>query len=92
MAIRTTDDDTSQLGRLRDRIRSTLFSSDARSATDSGTEEVSPPRRDPDAPGNLFQCSTCRTVYIDAEKTECSNCEEAVEEVRSTLESSLGRP
>ena len=90
MAIRTTDDDSSHLRRLRDRIRTTLFSSGDRSTTDED-DEAAPSRPNPDAPGNLFQCSTCGTVYIDAQKSHCSTCDEDVEEVRSTLESALAR-
>lgn len=33
----------------------------------------------------LFRCPGCRTVYIDTDKTACSTCDTAVEEVPSTL-------
>ena len=90
MAIRTNGKSNSRLGRIRDRIRSTLFADAERTADDADTEadEQSP---NPDAPGNLFHCSSCGTVYIDSEKRVCSECDEDVEEVRSELRSSLVR-
>ena len=91
MAIRTNEKSNSHLGRLRDRIRSTLFAGDDRSAEDADADgvEADDSEPSPDAPGNLFQCSTCGTVYIDSEKNACSSCETNVEEVRSELDSSL---
>ncbi len=92
MATRTNGKSNSQFGRLRSRIRSTLFGSEDGSSdeTDHGNvgDAVEP---NPDAPGNLFHCSTCGTVYIDSEKRSCSECEEDVHEVRSTLESQASR-
>ncbi|ADD03788.1 small CPxCG-related zinc finger protein [Natrialba magadii ATCC 43099] len=38
------------------------------------------------ASGNLFQCSTCKSVYIAEEKETCPSCETDVEQVRSTFE------
>lgn len=92
MSIRTNEKSNSHLGRLRDRIRSTLFAGDDRSAEDADADGVeTDDTPSPDAPGNLFQCSRCGTVYIDSEKSDCAECEEAVEEVRSDLKSSLAR-
>lgn len=91
MATRTNETSNSQLGRLRERIRSTLFASSDRSTGETDGAGAAGSGRDaepnPDAPGNLFQCSSCGTVYIDAEKRACSECETDVEQVRSTLES-----
>ncbi|MXV62220.1 hypothetical protein GS429_09130 [Natronorubrum sp. JWXQ-INN-674] len=94
MGIRNDAKSNSPLGRLRDRIRSTLFTDtettdDAPGAREQAAEPSTP---SPDAPGNLFHCATCGTVYIDAEKSRCSTCDEDVEQVSSTLESSLMRP
>lgn len=93
MAIRTNEKSNSHLGRLRDRIRSTLFAGSDRPAegADADAVETDDAAPSPDAPGNLFQCLRCGTVYIDSEKSDCSECEEAVEEVRSELKSSLAR-
>lgn len=95
MAIRTNEKSNSHLGRLRNRIRSTLFAGDDRSAEDADVDadgvEADAAASSPDSPGNLFQCSRCGTVYIDSEKTACSDCDEAVEQVRSDLNSSLAR-
>ncbi|MDQ2049772.1 hypothetical protein RBH26_04685 [Natronolimnohabitans sp. A-GB9] len=97
MAIRTNGSENSQLGRLRNRIRSTLFGSDEGTDDDAAGEETTHDEPDdhadpnPQAPGNLFQCSTCGTVYIDAEKRVCSECDDDVEQVRSTLESQPSR-
>ncbi|AGB30769.1 hypothetical protein C488_03615 [Natrinema pellirubrum DSM 15624] len=77
--------------RLRERVRSTLLvpGRSRDTETDGGTDaaEASAGDRggDPDAPGNLFHCSNCGLVYIDAEKRVCSQCETDVERVRSTL-------
>ena len=90
MAIRTNEKSNSHFGRLRDRIRSTLFSGGDRNADDADEPDESS-ATNPDAPGNLFQCARCGTVYIDSEKRRCSECEEDVEQVRSELESSLAR-
>ncbi|QFU83933.1 hypothetical protein [Natronorubrum aibiense] len=94
MATRTDGKSNSPLARLRARIRSTLFAGDEPTADDTSVESPDPTEQTaaPDAPGNLFQCATCGTVYIDTEKQTCSHCEDAVEEVRSTLRSSVGRP
>lgn len=93
MAIRTNEKSNSHLGRLRNRIRSTLFAGDGRSADDADVDgvETDDAAPSPNAPGNLFQCLRCGTVYIDSEKTACSNCDEAVEQVQSDLKSSLAR-
>lgn len=94
MATRINKKSNSHLGRLRDRIRSTLFAGEETTGDDAtdhgGVEDRSP--TNPDAPGNLFHCATCGTVYIDSEKTVCTQCDKDVEEVRSTLDSSLARP
>ncbi|APX96289.1 hypothetical protein [Natronorubrum daqingense] len=89
MATRTPDTSTSRLGQLRNRIRSTFFESEETPADDAVDRKMPSPHSspDPNAPGNLFQCSTCETVYIDSEKSHCSSCETTVEEVRSKLES-----
>ncbi|ELY42117.1 hypothetical protein [Natronorubrum sulfidifaciens] len=94
MATRTDGKSNSPLARLRARIRSTLFTGDEPVADDADVESTEPAERtaDPDAPGNLFQCSSCGTVYIDSEKQTCSHCEDTVEEVRSTLRSSANGP
>jgi uncharacterized paraquat-inducible protein A len=52
---------------------------------DSETEDTTPS----DASGErvtsgLYHCSTCETVYIAAEKRECSQCRKPVERVRKT--------
>ncbi len=90
MAIRTNEKSNSRLGRLRDRIRSTLFAGRNATADDAVDHESAAEQRptNPDAPGNLFHCSTCGNVYIDSEKSSCTACEEDVEQVSSTLESS----
>lgn len=86
MAIRNSGSSTLQLGQLRDRIRSTFFT--RTDQTDADSEQDARSRPNPDAPGNLFHCSSCGTVYIDSEKDHCSDCEEGVEEVRSELKPS----
>lgn len=94
MAIRTNEKPNSHFGRLRDRIRSTLFA-DGETADDGAGSREAPAEQsptNPDAPGNLFHCATCGVVYIDSQKDVCSECEEDVEQVRSTLESSVTRP
>ncbi|QSW99146.1 hypothetical protein [Haloterrigena alkaliphila] len=92
MAIRNNGNANSTLGRLRNRIRSTLFAGEEASTDDADadvTEESA--AATPTAPGNLFHCASCGTVYIDSEKRVCSGCDEGVEEVRSTLESTVAR-
>lgn len=37
------------------------------------------------ANSELFECPSCGIVYIADEKTTCSSCEDAVEQVDSTL-------
>ncbi|WP_137288188.1 hypothetical protein [Natronorubrum halophilum] len=93
MASRTNAKSNSHFGRLRERIRSTLFAGEDPPADDAidHAPVTDPSPTNPDAPGNLFHCSTCGTVYIDSEKRVCSTCDETVEEVRSTLESSVMR-
>ncbi|WP_265112337.1 hypothetical protein [Halosolutus halophilus] len=78
-----------RLGRLRDRVRSTLSpETDGAASTadadrrDEGSEPTDSSAR---SVGNLFHCSTCAVVYIAAEKQVCSECECEVEQVRSTL-------
>ncbi|WP_440771449.1 hypothetical protein [Natronorubrum sp. DTA28] len=89
MAIRTNEKSNSRLGRLRDRIRSTLFAGRDASGEDAVDKSAAEQRpTNPDAPGNLFHCSTCGNVYIDSEKSSCTACEEDVEQVSSTLDSS----
>ena len=86
MTIRTNRRSSSPIGRIRDRIRSTLFAADDTPADDTADEATDDQSAtNPDAPGNLFHCSACGTVYIAAEKHVCSNCDVPVEEVRSTL-------
>ncbi len=90
MTIRTNRNSPSPIGRIRDRIRSTLFAADETPTADTSADDTADEATDdqsatnPDAPGNLFHCSTCGTVYIASEKHVCSNCDVPVEEVRST--------
>ncbi|WP_254524901.1 hypothetical protein [Natrinema caseinilyticum] len=84
MRIRETE--TSFSTRLRERVRLTLLGA-------SGDEEPSDDRPTPDTVsdrvtdslGNLFQCSRCSVVYIAVDKHTCSECDQEVEQVRSTL-------
>ncbi|ELY97482.1 hypothetical protein C482_12694 [Natrialba chahannaoensis JCM 10990] len=55
------------------------------SAETSPSETESPAESRTGASGNLFQCSTCKAVYIADEKETCPNCEKDVEQVRSTF-------
>lgn len=77
------------LGRIQKRIRSVLrltSGAAARSGTgDAGQRASSGSEQTVDAPGNLFHCSTCGSVYIAVEKDVCPECETEVEQVRSTL-------
>ncbi|WP_247001641.1 hypothetical protein [Halosolutus gelatinilyticus] len=89
MDLRQTMDSRSRLGRLRDRVRSSLRT-DATGAApeskaDAGGESAARKGAADDSIGNLFHCSTCRVVYIAAEKDVCSECENDVERVRSTF-------
>ncbi len=80
---------SSRLGRLRDRIRSTFTAgtSDATAVADDRATAAhrESARESGDATGNLFQCPTCSVVFIAEEKQQCSECENEVEQVRSTL-------
>ncbi|RQG91085.1 hypothetical protein EA462_03530 [Natrarchaeobius halalkaliphilus] len=78
------------LGSLRKRVRTTLSGSRPRTnrSTDADLEcdsDGKSPSGSPDSPGNLFHCSTCRTVYIAHDKRVCSECDEDLEQVSSTL-------
>ncbi|WP_415379230.1 hypothetical protein [Halosimplex sp. TS25] len=79
---------------LTARLRSVL--SDARERAAGGDDSDDATR--PDGPGtvdrtesrdvpetNLYECSTCDTVYVAREKSTCSTCGEDVEQVSSTL-------
>ncbi|QLG48777.1 hypothetical protein [Natrinema halophilum] len=79
---------TSFSHRLREQVRSTVLGTGTREdETTLGdrptTETVSD--RVTDSLGNLFHCSRCSVVYIAAEKHTCSECDQEVEQVRSTL-------
>jgi len=76
---------TSLSQRLRKRVRSTLTNEPetAVDETDRGDRDSGPSVSD--SFGNLFHCSRCSVVYIAAEKRICSECDEEVEQVRSTL-------
>lgn len=64
-------------------IRSLLGGTD--SAETPSPEAESPADSRTGASGNLFQCSTCKAVYIAEEKETCPSCETDVEQVRSTF-------
>ncbi|WP_254761683.1 hypothetical protein [Natrinema marinum] len=71
--------------RLRDGVRSaaggnTETNTDETDRDDRGTRDGVA-----DSVGNLFHCSRCSAVYIATDKRVCSECEEEVEQVRSTL-------
>ena len=80
---------STRLGRLRDRVRSTLSpETDEMSETtgDGGPAAPANPDEGSDDPtGNLFHCSSCSVVFIAEEKEICSECETEVEQVSSTL-------
>ncbi len=80
---------SSRLGRLRDRVRSTLSpkTDDIGKRTGNGGPSASPGTAETtdDSTGNLFHCSTCSVVFIAEEKQICSECENEVEQVPSTL-------
>ncbi|WP_459191294.1 hypothetical protein [Halosimplex sp. J119] len=78
---------------LTARLRSVL--SDARERagrTEESDEAAQPGRPGPadhdgsDVPEtSLYECETCDTVYVAEEKSTCSTCGNAVEEVSATL-------
>ncbi|RKD94693.1 hypothetical protein [Halopiger aswanensis] len=82
MGIRATLSNQSSLERLVDRVRSAI---DGSERTPAEAEDQAEAEGQVDAPGNLFHCSTCGTVYIADEKQFCPTCETEVEQVRSTL-------
>lgn len=91
MATRTNGKSLSPFGRIRERIRSALFTG-GETTTDDAVVDEEDPTEESVASSNLFQCSTCGTVYIAAEKHVCSNCDVPVEEVQATLRSAANRP
>lgn len=68
------------------RLRSVISDARDRAGGDSGGT-VSPGRdRASTAPEtSLFECQACHTVYVAVEKSTCSSCDTAVEEVAATL-------
>ncbi|SER91920.1 hypothetical protein [Natrinema salaciae] len=72
--------------RLRERVRSTLLN-EPESASSRPTRGDGRGDGDgiSDSFGNLFHCSRCSDVYIATEKRVCPECDEEVEQVRSTL-------
>jgi len=74
---------------LTTRLRSVL--SDARERAGGGAADA--PRGGPaegeespaEPTAGLFECPACGTVYVAEEKSTCSSCDEAVEEVSATL-------
>ncbi|WP_245550067.1 hypothetical protein [Halopiger xanaduensis] len=82
MGIRSTLSTQSSLERLVDRVRSAI---DGSEPTASEADDRAEDESRVDAPGNLFHCSACGTVYIADEKQFCPTCETEVEQVRSTL-------
>ncbi|WP_408957503.1 hypothetical protein [Natrinema sp. 74] len=71
--------------RLRERVRSTLTNDPEPAVDETETAGRESGRSVSDSFGNLFHCSRCSVVYIATEKRVCSQCEEDVEQVRSTL-------
>lgn len=75
---------TSFSQRLRERVRSTLTNETETAGDERGNDRESG-RSVSNSFGNLFHCSRCGVVYIATEKRVCSQCDEDVEQVRSTL-------
>ncbi|MFC7141166.1 hypothetical protein ACFQMA_15180 [Halosimplex aquaticum] len=79
---------------LTARLRSVLSDARERAGRGEGSDDAARP----DEPGatdrgesrdvpetNLYECATCDTVYVAEEKSTCSTCGNAVEEVSATL-------
>ncbi|SIR80504.1 hypothetical protein [Natronorubrum thiooxidans] len=92
MATRTNGKSPSPFDRIRERLRSALVTGGETTTDDAVVDEEEEPTEASVASGNLFQCSTCGTVYIAAEKHVCSNCDVPVEKVQATLRSAANRP
>ncbi|MFB6173224.1 MAG: hypothetical protein ABEI39_01135 [Halobacteriales archaeon] len=67
------------------RIRAVLSDARARAGGEAavGTAGRGAATDRPDT--SLFECPDCHTVYVAVEKSTCSSCDAAVEEVAATL-------
>ncbi|WP_222917529.1 hypothetical protein [Natrinema sp. SYSU A 869] len=71
--------------RLRDQVRSTLTDETGMVGNETAQGDHGEAECVSNSFGNLFHCSRCGDVYIATEKRICSECDEEVEQVRSTL-------
>lgn len=75
---------------LTGRLRSVLTDAKERAAGDvsadtRGSDGARPDESPPDSETSLFECARCDNVYVAVEKSTCSTCESAVDEVSATL-------